>query len=43
MFNHEQPWISLAYPKLFVAMRKDVEGFQISPLTNNNFTTTRVK
>ncbi|KMY00800.1 peptide ABC transporter substrate-binding protein [Pseudomonas syringae KCTC 12500] len=43
VFNHEQPWISLAYPKLFVAMRKDVEGFQISPLTNNNFTTTRVK
>lgn len=43
VFNQEQPWISLAYPKLFVAMRKNVEGFHISPLTNNNFTTTGVK
>lgn len=43
VFNQEQPWISLAYPKLFVAMRKNVEGFHISPLTNNNFTSTGVK
>ncbi|RMQ47423.1 Dipeptide ABC transporter, periplasmic dipeptide-binding protein [Pseudomonas cichorii] len=43
VFNQEQPWISLAYPKLFVAMRKNVEGFHISPLTNNNFTTAQVK
>jgi dipeptide transport system substrate-binding protein len=43
VFNQEQPWISLAYPKLFTAMRKNVEGYHISPLTNNNFTTTGVK
>lgn len=29
-FHKEQPWISLAYPKLFTAMRKNVEGYHIS-------------
>ncbi|MBD1553363.1 ABC transporter substrate-binding protein [Pseudomonas typographi] len=43
IFNEQQPWISLAYPKLFVALRKNVEGYHISPLTNNNFATTQVK
>ncbi|WP_263260367.1 ABC transporter substrate-binding protein [Pseudomonas sp. RIT-PI-S] len=43
IFQKEQPWISLAYPKLFVATRKNVEGFHISPMTNNNFATTEVK
>ncbi|WP_225771830.1 ABC transporter substrate-binding protein [Pseudomonas sp. Marseille-Q5115] len=43
IFHKDQPWISLAYPKLFVAMRKTVEGFHISPMTNNNFATTQVK
>ena len=43
IFQKEQPWISLAYPKLFVAMRKNVEGFYISPMTYNNFATTQVK
>jgi dipeptide transport system substrate-binding protein len=43
IFQQEQPWISLAYPKLFNAARKNVEGFHISPMTNNNFTTTQVK
>ena len=43
IFHQEQPWISLAHPKLFTAMRKNVEGYHISPLTNNNFATTRVK
>ncbi|MEB0040390.1 MULTISPECIES: ABC transporter substrate-binding protein [unclassified Pseudomonas] len=42
-FHKEQPWLSLAYPKLFTAMRKNVEGYHISPLTTNNFATTRVK
>ncbi|MDY7563291.1 ABC transporter substrate-binding protein [Pseudomonas sp. 10B1] len=42
-FHKEQPWISLVYPKLFTAMRKNVEGYHISPLTTNNFATTRVK
>lgn len=43
VFNQQQPWLSLAYPKLFVAMRNTVEGFHISPLANNNFATTQVK
>ena len=43
IFHQEQPWISLAHPKLFTAMRKNVEGYHISPLTNNNFATTQVK
>ena len=41
-FHKQQPWISLAYPKLFTAMRKNVEGYHISPLTTNNFATTQV-
>ena len=41
--HQEQPWISLAHTKLFTAMRNTVEGYQISPLTNNNFATTRTK
>ena len=43
VFHDEQPWLSLAYPKLYSATRKTVEGFHISPLTNNNFATTQVK
>ncbi len=43
IFAKDVPWLSLAYPKLFTAMRSNVEGYQISPLTNNNFATTRVK
>lgn len=43
IFHQDQPWISLAHPKLFSAVSKNVEGFQISPLTNNNFATTQVK
>ncbi|UVJ43308.1 ABC transporter substrate-binding protein [Pseudomonas sp. LS1212] len=43
VFHDEQPWISLAHPKLFTAVRKNVEGYHISPLTNNNFATTRAK
>ena len=43
IFHKDQPWISLAYPKLFVALRNSVEGFHISPMTNNNFATTQVK
>ena len=33
----------MAYPKLFTAMRKNVEGFIQSPLGTNNFATTQVK
>ncbi|MGV8918203.1 MAG: ABC transporter substrate-binding protein [Pseudomonas sp.] len=43
VFHQEHPWISLAHPKLFTAMRSNVEGYHISPLTTNNFATTQVK
>lgn len=43
VFIQERPWISLAYPKLFIARRHNVEGFHVSPLINNNFSTTSVK
>ncbi|ALI00516.1 peptide ABC transporter substrate-binding protein SapA [Pseudomonas sp. FW306-02-F02-AA] len=43
VFDKEQPWIPMAYPKIFTAMRKNVEGFHQSPLTTNNFATTEVK
>ncbi|VVN69396.1 ABC transporter substrate-binding protein [Pseudomonas fluorescens] len=42
-FDQDQPWIPMAYPKMFTAMRKNVEGYHISPLTTNNFATTLVK
>ncbi|WDH36265.1 ABC transporter substrate-binding protein [Pseudomonas chlororaphis] len=43
IFDKEQPWIPMAYPKMFTAMRKNVEGYHQSPLTTNNFATTQVK
>ncbi|MCF5628465.1 ABC transporter substrate-binding protein [Pseudomonas syringae] len=43
IFNKDQPWISMAHTRMFTAMRKNVEGYQISPLTTNNFATTQVK
>ena len=43
VFDKDQPWIPMAYPKMFTAMRKNVEGYTQSPLTNNNFATTQVK
>jgi dipeptide transport system substrate-binding protein len=43
IFHAQTPWLSLAYPKLFTVLRSNVEGFHISPLTNNNFATTYVK
>lgn len=33
----------MAHPKMFTAMRDNVEGYVINPLTNNNFATTKVK
>jgi dipeptide transport system substrate-binding protein len=41
IFHEQAPWIALAHPKQFVALRKGVEGFVLSPLGSNNFT--RVK
>ena len=43
VYDDDQPWISVAHPKLFTAMRRNVEGFHINPLTNSNFATTQVK
>ena len=43
IFSQEVPWLSIAYPRLFTAVRKNVEGYHINPLTNNNFATTLVK
>ena len=43
IFNQDQPWINVVHPMLFTAMRKNVEGYTLSPLTNNNFATTQVK
>jgi dipeptide transport system substrate-binding protein len=43
IFHKDLPWISMAYPKMFTAMRSNVEGYHISPLTTNNFATTQVK
>jgi dipeptide transport system substrate-binding protein len=33
----------MAHTRMFTAMRNNVEGYHISPLTTNNFATTQVK
>ena len=38
IFHQQAPWIALAHPKQFAVLRKDVEGFVLSPLGSNNFT-----
>ncbi|WP_110968077.1 ABC transporter substrate-binding protein [Pseudomonas huaxiensis] len=43
VYDEDRPWITMAHPKMFTAMRRNVEGYIISPLTNNNFATTLVK
>ena len=43
LFNQDQPWINVVHPMLFTARRSNVEGYILSPLTNNNFATTQVK
>ena len=43
VFNQDQPWINMAHTRMFTAMRNNVEGYHISPLTTNNFATTQVK
>ncbi|MCO7566657.1 ABC transporter substrate-binding protein [Pseudomonas sp. S 311-6] len=43
VYDDDQPWISMAHPKMFTAMRENVEGYVVNPLTNNNFATTKVK
>ncbi|WP_069861890.1 ABC transporter substrate-binding protein [Pseudomonas citronellolis] len=43
IFHEQAPWIPLAHPKLFNVRRSNIEGYTISPLSNNNFAETRVK
>ena len=43
VYDEDQPWLSMAHPKIFTALRENVEGYVINPMTNNNFATTRVK
>ncbi len=37
IFHQQAPWISLAHPKQFSVMRRDVQGFVLSPMGSNNF------
>ena len=43
ILHNQVLWVNDAHPKMFTAMRKNVEGFHISPLSTNNFATTQVK
>ncbi|MGC4007950.1 MAG: ABC transporter substrate-binding protein [Pseudomonas sp.] len=43
IFHEQSPWIPLAHPKLFNVRRSNIEGYTISPLTNNNFADIQVK
>lgn len=37
IFHEQAPWIPLAHPKQFSALRKGIEGFTLSPMGSNNF------
>jgi dipeptide transport system substrate-binding protein len=37
IFHEQAPWIPLAHPKQFSALRRDVQGFVLSPMGSNNF------
>ncbi|MDZ4193170.1 MAG: ABC transporter substrate-binding protein [Pseudomonas sp.] len=37
IFHEQAPWIALAHPKQFAALRKGVEGFVLSPMGSNNY------
>jgi dipeptide transport system substrate-binding protein len=43
VYDEAKPWINMAHPKVFTALRENVEGYVINPMTNNNFANTRVK
>ncbi len=43
VFHRQSPWIPLAHPRLFNVRRTTVEGYTISPMSNNNFARTRVR
>jgi len=42
IFHEQAPWIALAHPKQFAALRKGVEGFVLSPMGSNNFSKVNV-
>ncbi|MBS7663882.1 ABC transporter substrate-binding protein [Pseudomonas lalucatii] len=37
IFHEQAPWIPLAHPRQFAALRKGVRGFVLSPMGSNNF------
>ena len=37
IFHQQAPWIPLAHPKQFSVIRRDVQGFVLSPMGSNNF------
>ncbi|TWC30864.1 dipeptide transport system substrate-binding protein [Pseudomonas sp. SJZ079] len=37
IFHEQAPWIALAHPKQFSALRREVKGFVLSPMGSNNF------
>ncbi|WP_137818191.1 ABC transporter substrate-binding protein [Pseudomonas sp. 2FG] len=43
IFHKQAPWIPLAHPKQFSALRRDVDGFVLSPLGSNNFSRVELK
>ncbi|BAN46730.1 ABC transporter substrate-binding protein [Metapseudomonas resinovorans] len=42
IFHEQAPWIPLAHPRQFAALRKGVQGFQLNPLGSNNFARVKV-
>ncbi|WP_010489756.1 ABC transporter substrate-binding protein [Pseudomonas sp. S9] len=43
IFQDQAPWIALAYPKQFTALRTNVQGFVQSPLGSNNYARVSIK
>ncbi|MGY4534914.1 dipeptide transport system substrate-binding protein [Pseudomonas sp. TE3786] len=41
IFHQQAPWIPLAHPKQFSVIRRDVQGFELSPMGSNNFAKVR--
>ncbi|NQD92123.1 ABC transporter substrate-binding protein [Pseudomonas sp. CrR25] len=41
IFHAQAPWIPLAHPKQFSALRRDVQGFVLSPMGSNNFSSVK--
>ncbi|MBA1271905.1 ABC transporter substrate-binding protein [Pseudomonas azotifigens] len=42
IFHQQAPWVPLAHPKQFIVMRREVEGFSLSPLGSNNYARVRL-